>query len=474
MALDDHSVIVIGGGPAGLTAAYEAVRQNIRPIVLEKSDKVGGLARTEIYKGYRFDIGGHRFFTKIKEVQHLWEEMLNGDFLKVRRLSRIYHQSQFFNYPLSLFNVLKNLGIIESLLILFSYLKAQIWPCPEEETFEQWVINRFGSRLYKKFFKSYTEKVWGISCDRIQADWAAQRIKGLSLLSAVLNAIFEANETKTLISEFHYPTLGVGMMWEHYQKVIENLGGVVHCNAEVIQLRREGHQIKNITVQKGDGAVELTGKHILSSMPLSELITKIEPLPPKEIVCSASKLTYRASILIGLIIEQKELFPDQWIYIHNLECKVGRIQNYKNWSAAMVPDLKKTSIGMEYFCREGDGLWTMSDGELLDLATRELSILELARIADVVDGVVFRQPKAYPVYDRDYRRHLNVIQIFLKNIQNLQTIGRNGLHRYNNQDHSMLAAKCAVDAMIRGGEGKSAIWRVNAEDEYHEQIGTVA
>lgn len=469
MIMDDHSVVIIGAGPAGLTAAFELVKRKIKPIVLEKADKVGGLARTEIYKGYRFDIGGHRFLTRIEEVKHLWEEMLNGDFLKVRRLSRIYHQNHFFNYPLNLFNVLKNLGIIESLLILFSYLKAQIVPYPEEKTFEQWVINRFGLRLYKKFFKSYTEKIWGISCDRIQADWAAQRIKGLSLISAVLNALFSANRIKTLIHEFHYPIFGSGMMWQRVQEVVEESGGEVHLHTEVLNLRREGSLIKSITARKTGRIIEIPGEHFISTMPLDELIIKFEPPSPDDVIYSSHQLRYRASVLVGLVLDRADLFPDQWIYIHNPECKVGRIQNYKNWSAAMVPDLKKTSIGMEYFSTEGDEIWTMSDDELLDMSSRELAHLGLASMSDVKDGVVFRQPKAYPVYDRDYQRHLEVIQRFIETIDNLQTIGRNGLHRYNNQDHSMFTAMLAVKNLV--GENHD-LWSVNTEQFYQEEFTT--
>jgi len=328
--------------------------------------------------------------------------------------------------------------------ILLSYFKSQLLPFPKEETFEQWIINHFGSRLYEIFFKGYTEKVWGIPCHMIQAGWAAQRVTGLSLFSTVSNALFGANHTKTLIKEFHYPVLGAGMMWRSFQNAIENLGGEVHLNTEVIRLRREGDSIKNITAQKEGKLIEITGRHFISTIPLSELITRIEPLPPEEVVFSAKELAYRASILVGVIINCKELFPDQWIYVHSPKFKVGRIQNYKNWSPAMVPVSTKTSLGMEYFCTEGDEIWELSDDELIDLATQELVGLRLVEMGDVEDGVVFRQPKAYPVYDLDYRKHLEVIQNFIKTIGNLQTVGRNGLHRYNNQDHSMLTGMLAV------------------------------
>jgi protoporphyrinogen oxidase len=465
---DHHLVVVIGAGPAGLTAAYELVKWGIQPVVLEKADKVGGLARTESYRGYRFDIGGHRFFTKVEAVQQLWQEMLREDFLKATRLSRIYYRGRFFSYPLDFFNALSNLGIVESLLILLSYLKAQLWAYPEEEeTFEQWMTNRFGKRLFEMFFRTYTEKVWGIPCHSIQADWAAQRIKGLSLRAAVSNALFDTDNARTLIDEFHYPFLGAGMMWQRFQEVVEGMGGQVWLGAEVVRLERGGGRVTGVVV-KHDGEVHrITGDHYISSMPLAELITRLDPLPPDDVVQAARRLSYRALILVGLIVDHANLFPDQWIYIHSPEVKVGRIQNFKNWSPVMVPDSQKTSLGMEYFCTEGDDTWTMSDAELIQLATRELAGLGLAKISDVEDGVVFRQPKAYPVYDRDYRQHLEMIQRFLGTMDNLQTIGRNGMHRYNNQDHSMLTGMLAARNL--SGEDYD-LWTANAERSY-EGVG---
>lgn len=468
--MDHYPVVIIGAGPAGLTAAYELGKRGIQPIVLETADNVGGLARTETYKGFRFDIGGHRFFTNVDEVQQLWQEMLGEDFLKVPRLSRIYYQGRFFNYPLDLVNALSNLGIVQSLLVLLSYFKAQLWPSPEEETFEQWVTNRFGQRLYQTFFQTYTEKVWGIPCHKIQADWAAQRIRGLSLRAVVSNALFGTNNVKTLISEFHYPTLGPGMMWQRFQEVVERRGGQVQLKTEVLRLTRDGRQIKSITARCAETEVEVCGEHVISSMPLTELITRLDPPPPADVVKAARKLTYRALILVGLIVDQADLFSDQWIYVHSPEVKVGRIQNFKNWSAAMVPDPRKTSLGVEYFCAKGDAIWTMSDAELLDLATRELVSLRLADIADVEDGIVIRQPRAYPVYDREYRKHLEAIRRFLATMDNLQTIGRNGLHRYNNQDHSMLTGVLAVRNLL--GE-KHDLWSVNTERSYYEEFTRV-
>lgn len=463
--MDHHPVVIIGAGPAGLTAAYESVRRGIRPIVLEKADKVGGLARTDRYKGYCFDIGGHRFFTQVDQVQRLWQEMLGEDFLKVPRLSRIYYRGRFLNYPLDFFNALSNLGIVESLLILLSYFKAQLWPYPEEKTFEQWVSNRFGRRLYKTFFQTYTEKVWGIPCHMIQADWAAQRIRGLSLRAAVSNALFDTNNAKSLINEFHYPMLGPGLMWQRFQEAVESRGGQIHLHAEVVRLKREGRGIKGITARCGGEIIEISGEHFISTMPLSDLIARLDPPPPADVVQAARQLTYRAFILVGLIVDRADLFPDNWIYVHSPEVKVGRVQNFKNWSPAMVPDPQKTSLGMEYFCTEGDAVWRMSDTELIELATRELASLGLAYAAEVEDGAVIRQPKAYPVYDREYRQHLQVIQRHLATIDNLQTIGRNGMHRYNNQDHSMLTGMLAVRNLL--GEDHD-LWSANTERSYYE------
>jgi protoporphyrinogen oxidase len=463
--MNHQVVVVIGAGPAGLTAAYELIKRDIQPVVLEKADKVGGLARTEKYKGYRFDIGGHRFFTKFEEVQKLWQDVLGEDFLRVPRLSRIYYQGLFFNYPLAFFNTLSNLGLVESLLILLSYFKAQLWPYPQEETFEEWVTNRFGRRLYKTFFQTYTEKVWGIPCHKIQADWASQRIKGLSLAAAVSNALLGTNNAKSLINEFHYPVLGPGMMWQRFGELVESHGGQVHLNTEVIRLRREGRHIKSVIAQNGEKIIEISGEHFISSMPLTELIARFDPPPPAEVVRVARKLNHRAFIIVGLIVDRANLFPDNWLYVHSPEIEVGRIQNFKNWSAAMVPDPTKMSLGMEYFCTEGDELWAMSDAELIQLATRELASLGLNDASEVVDGVVFRQPKAYPVYDREYRRHLVVIQHFLATIDNLHTVGRNGMHRYNNMDHSMHTGMLAVQNILGAHHD---LWEVNEGEEYLE------
>lgn len=466
-----HPVVIIGAGPAGLTAAYELTKREVHPHVLEAASQVGGISRTEIYKGYRFDIGGHRFFTKVDVVNQLWQEVLGDEFIQVPRLSRIYYQNKFYDYPLSIYTTLLNLGMIESALILMSYLKAKVkgklQPNIEPETFEEWVTDCFGGRLYRTFFKTYTEKVWGIPCNKIEAEWAAQRIKGLSLKKAVINAVFGSNDTKTLIKEFDYPIYGPGMMWERFQQKVNEKGGQVSLNTPVVSVKRDGYHITEIIAHQNGEEISIAADNFISSMPVTALVNRLDPLPPKEVLQAAKSLSYRDFLIVALIIDKAELFPDNWIYIHSPEVKVGRIQNFKNWSPAMVPDLSKTCLGLEYFCTKGDEIWELSDTELLDLATAEIEKLGLAKASEVKDGTILRQPKAYPVYDRDYRRHLQVIQDYLLQFDNLQTIGRNGMHRYNNQDHSMLTGVLAAKNVL--GENHD-LWNVNTERSYHEEF----
>jgi protoporphyrinogen oxidase len=461
-------VVVIGAGPAGLTAAYELVRQGYQPIVVEKAGQVGGLARTEIYRGYRFDIGGHRFYTKIREVQQLWEEVLGDDLLKVSRQSHIYYRGRFFSYPLDFFDTLSNLGFIESARAVLSYLGSKIRPYPEEDTFEQWVCNRFGRRLYQMFFQTYTEKVWGMPCSAIQADWAAQRIRGLSLGKAVFHAVFGANhQVKTLVEAFDYPRLGSGMMWQRFQENIERRGGQVWLGAEVVRLERQADLIVAVIARQDGQEHRLAARRVISSMPLGDLFARLDPPLPAEVLQAGRGLRYRDFILVGLIVDREKLFPDHWIYVHSPEVNVGRIQNFKNWSAAMSPDPCKTHLGLEYFCNQGDTLWQMSDADLIALATRELAHLKLADAVEVEDGVVIRQPRAYPIYDASYRARLDVLRGYLGTIGNLHTIGRNGMHHYNNQDHSMLAGLLA--ARIVAGEAHD-LWRLSADLSYYEEL----
>jgi protoporphyrinogen oxidase len=460
-------LIVIGAGPAGLTAAYESIKNKLHPLLVEKSGQVGGIARTEFYRGYRFDIGGHRFFTHFDEIQRIWREVLENDFITVNRVSRIYYKNRFYKYPLSFSNAISNLGILEGLLIFISYLKAKTLPNKTEDNLEQWLTNRFGRRLYQTFFQTYTEKIWGMPCSNIQSDWAAQRIKGLSLRSVLYDAIAQGskNGAKTLIREFQYPVHGPGMMWQSMLNRIEELGGKVMLNSRAICLEYKDSQVQALLVRHEGKEILLPGGSFISSIPLDELVLLLDPFPPDSVLRAAENLRYRDFILVGLILNKSELFPDNWIYVHSPEVKVGRIQNFKNWSAAMVSDKNKTSLGMEYFCNKGDEIWELSDNELIQMAKREIQMLGFSTQADVEDGVVFRQPKAYPVYDRDYRKNARIIRAFLETIGNLQTIGRNGLHRYNNQDHSMLTAKMAV-ANLFGEEHD--LWAVNTEPSYYE------
>lgn len=464
-----NQVIVIGAGPAGLTAAYELLKQGVKPIVLEKSHTVGGLARTENYKGYRVDMGGHRFFTKVEEVQALWQEILGEDFLRRPRLSRIYYNGKYFYYPLRFFNALSGLGMIESALILLSYIRSQLFPHPREETFEEWVSNRFGPRLYRIFFKTYTEKVWGIPCSEIKAEWAAQRIRGLSLPAAVLNAILKpkSGSIKTLIDEFHYPRHGPGMLWQRAKEMVEARGGEVRLHSEVIRVEHDRTQVTGVSTRRNGREEHLSGNALISSMPISELIQRLDPPAPAEVRQGAAQLSYRDFLTVALIVKRPDVFPDNWIYIHSPEVQVGRVQNFKNWSPEMVPDPSRTCLGLEYFCNAGDALWNLSDAELIELGVRELERIGLVQAAEVEEGVVFRQTKAYPVYTGEYQAHLDRIRQYLARFPNLQTVGRNGLHMYNNQDHSMLTAILAVRNLM--GE-QHDVWSVNTERSYHEEI----
>lgn len=457
-------IIIIGGGPAGLTAAYQLIQSGYTPIVFEQSDKVGGISRTEYYQGYRLDIGGHRFYTKVREVEDMWHNVMEEDFEQVDRLSRIYYKGKYFKYPLEFMDALKQVGVVESVLILLSYIQAQIMPSPVEDTFEQWVSNRFGKHLFNMFFKAYTEKVWGIPTDKIRADWAAQRIKDLSIKTIILNAIRNTGKIKTLINQFHYPRLGPGMMWEKVRDLIIDAGGEVRMNTRIDRIIYDDNSVPKIITDTGE---EIFAEQIISTMPLRKLIHSIEPKPPQHVLDASNQLKYRDFLIVGLIINQEHLFPDNWIYIHSPDVQVGRIQNFKNWSDDMVPDLNKSCIGMEYFCNIGDDLWNMADDDLIRLAGQELEKLGLANAVDVEDGFIVRQPKAYPVYDEFYREALDVISDYIRGLDKLQTVGRNGMHRYNNQDHSMLTAMLAVQNILGANYD---LWTVNTERSYYEEF----
>ncbi len=463
-------IVIMGAGPAGLTAAWELVRAG-RDVVVWEADPsyVGGISRTVQAQGFRFDIGGHRFFSKSEEVNEVWRQIMPDDFIDCPRLSRIYYKGKFFNYPLEAMNAFLNLGPLETINILLSYVQARLKPIKPELSFAQWVTNRFGKRLFEIFFKSYTEKVWGISCDEISADWAAQRIKGLSLREAVISAFQgkkAAPTAKTLIRNFFYPRLGPGQMWETAAHKILDKGGGIFLDRRVQTIHWDETGVTHITGTNGAGEFfQQEGSYFLSSIPLKELMLSLDPPPPKEVQNAAKALRYRDFLTVCLIVNRAKVFPDTWIYIHDPSVKVGRVQNYKNWSAAMVPDPEMTSLGMEYFCFEGDNLWNATDYDLAQLAIREAVQIGLVQASEVKDAFVVRMAKAYPIYDQHYQDHLKIIKEWVCQFANLQPVGRNGMHHYNNQDHSMMTAMLAV-RNIQGGNYDC--WKVNTEAEYHE------
>jgi len=463
------NIIIAGAGPAGLTAAYEASKKGLKPIIFEKDKEVGGISKTVNYKDYLFDIGGHRFFTKYDDVKKIWDEILGEDFLTRPRLSRIYYNNNFFYYPLKPLNALKNLGLINSISVMLSYMSSQIRPYKNVKNFEEWISNKFGKKLFNIFFKTYTEKVWGISCKEIQADWAAQRIKSLSLGKAILNSIgfLGKGRVTTLIDEFQYPRKGPGQMWNTAKKLIEQNGGRVELNAPVVQINRKDDKIVSATIKNNGSLQEVSGDHFLSTIPLRDLVQAIKPNAPAEVLKAAQNLKYRDFFTVGLIIDKPSIFPDNWIYIHSPEVQVGRIQNFKNWSPEMVPDPRMTTLGLEYFCFDADKIWNKDDRELIEMGKEEAVKLKFASKEQILDGLVIRSPKTYPIYDEGYKERIEMIKNYLSSIKNLQTMGRNGLHRYNNQDHSMLSAMYVIRNIL--GE-KHSVWDINIDEEYHETI----
>ena len=461
----ERPVVVIGGGPAGLTAGYLLAKQGLPVIVLESTDQVGGIARTEVRDGYRFDLGGHRFFTKVKEVDDLWHEIMKEEFLKRPRKSRIYYNNKFFEYPLDGMDVIKNLGLVELVRCFVSYLWAAIKPKGPEDTFEQWVSNRFGKRLFTIFFKTYSEKLWGVPTSEIRSEFAAQRIKGLSFFSAAKSAFFgnKGNKIKSLISEFNYPRYGPGQMWEQMTDDIRAHGGEVRLNAPVTRLRIDGGRVVELVA----GGETLTPSHVISSLPLRTTVGIADPEAPVDVRDAARGLRYRDFLTVALVIKSPVTWDDNWIYIHQPGVNVLRIQNFRSWSEFLVPNDTDTSLGMEYFCFEGDQIWSMSDDDLVAMASREIEHLGLARSEDVKFGFAVRVHKAYPMYDVEYPERVATIRGWLEGIENLTQVGRNGLHRYNNSDHSMLTAMRAVDNILLGTDHD--IWAVNAESVYHEE-----
>jgi protoporphyrinogen oxidase len=472
------TVAIIGAGPAGLTAAYLLSKNNVDVTVLEADPVyVGGISRTATYKGFHFDIGGHRFFSKSKAVEDFWTEILPDDMLVRARSSRIFYDGKFFAYPLKAFEALIKLGIFRSTLCVLSWLKAKLFPVRNPNNFEDWVSNQFGKRLFNTFFKSYTEKVWGMSCKEISADWAAQRIKGLSLGSAIKNALIpqryngdRSKVIKTLINSFRYPRRGPGMMWEVCAEKTKAMGGQIEMGCKVTGCSHdEARSAWNLTFKDRHGnAQTLEAEHVISSAPMRELVRGIRPAVSDEAKHAADSLKYRDFLTVMLILKERHVFEDNWIYIHDPSVKVGRVQNFRSWSPEMVPDPDKACYGLEYFCFEHDGLWNSKDDELIELAKRELIQIGLAKEGDVVDGCVVRQKKAYPVYDDDYAKHVATIREELDaRYPNLHLVGRNGMHKYNNQDHAMMTAMLCVENILADAKLYD-LWEVNQDAEYHE------
>lgn len=519
-----QKVIIIGAGPAGLTAAYELARDGkYLPILLEASDTVGGISRTVEYKGNRIDIGGHRFFSKSDWVMEWWRSILpfysqeetveifyhgkrrvtssdifgqknipnDGKVFLVRnRLSRIYYLRRYFDYPISLSaNTLKNLGLWRAGKIGLSYLFALAFPRRPEVSLEDFLINRFGKTLYLTFFKDYTEKVWGVPCNRISAEWGAQRIKGLSIIEALLHAIRKSlnfwHSTSTpktsLIEKFLYPRLGPGQLWQEVARKVVDLGGVIHFNVRAVEFSLSDGRITYVEGIRPDGErVRFDGEFFISTMPVKDLVAGISPSPPPEVIEIAKSLPYRDFITVGLLLRKMKrtrdelcasdnnMPPDNWIYIQEPNVRIGRLQIFNNWSPDLVADQKTIWLGLEYFCQQDEDLWSMNDKDLIDFAATELEKIGMIDKMDVIDGTVIRVPKAYPAYFGSYE-HFSIVKEWLDKIENLFLVGRNGMHRYNNQDHSMLTAKLAVDAILSGTYDKSEIWKVNIDDDYHEE-----
>jgi protoporphyrinogen oxidase len=467
--------LVIGAGPAGLTAAYDLSKRGKNVLVVERdAEYVGGISRTVEYKGFRFDIGGHRFFSKSQRVNDLWDELMPDDFLTRPRSSRIYYNNKFFNYPIQAFDALSKLGVIEAFICVLSYLKARILPYKNPKNFEEWTVNCFGRRLFSIFFKTYTEKVWGMKCTEISADWGAQRIKGLTLLDVFKNSFSKRNKGEekfsTLITSFRYPRLGPGQMWDSARDKIEEMGNAVRMGCSVTDVERNSDSgLWTVSVQDQNGDVEtFTADHLISSTSIVELVKMLGQSVTEDVKATAKRLKYRDFLIVAVIANEEDAFNDNWVYIHDPSMKVGRVQNFRSWSNDLVPDQSKVCYGMEYFCFEGDDLWDAPDQELIDLAVEEVCRLSLCKKESVVDASVVRQPKAYPVYDDGYAGNVAVVADYLKSVfPNLYLVGRNGMHKYNNQDHAMMTALLTVENII-AGEQLYDVWAVNQDAEYHE------
>jgi protoporphyrinogen oxidase len=466
---EDLPVVIAGAGPGGLTAAYQLLKRDMHPIVLEADSVVGGISRTVERDGWRFDLGGHRFFTKVPEVEALWHEILPQDEFMMRpRMSRIFYNGKYIDYPLRAFDALRKVGPGQAILCGLSYLWARIHPPKDESNYENWLVARFGWRLYRIFFKTYTEKVWGVEVSDMPADWAAQRVKNLDLRKAVINAILPKRgqtEITTLIEEFQYPKYGPGEMWEVCAEKVQAAGGELHLESRLTGIHTEGGLARSITYVHDGDEKQVDVAHVISTMPMRELVHCFDPSPPAEVVAAADGLHYRDYLTVALIVPQSRSFPDNWIYIHDPNVEMGRIQNYGSWSPYLVKD-GRTCLGLEYFVFEGDDMWNMADDDLIALGTKELIQLGLAAPGDVEGGYVVRVEKAYPYYDFTYKTNVQIIRDYLaETAPNVHPVGRNGMHKYNNQDHSMYTAMLTVENMFGA---TNDIWSVNVEEEYHE------
>jgi protoporphyrinogen oxidase len=473
LATPDAPVVIAGAGPGGLTAGYLLAQRGEHPVVLECDDIVGGISRTEMRDGWRFDLGGHRFFTKVPEVEALWHEILpDGDFLLRPRMSRIFYKGKYYDYPLKALNALRNLGLTESFLCGLSYFRARLHPPDDQENYENWLVSRFGWRLYRTFFKTYTERVWGVEVSQMPADWAAQRIKNLDLGKAILNAVRPKRNQKditSLIEEFQYPKYGPGMMWEVCAEKMQAAGGTLHLGSRLTRIAVADGRAQSVTYSRAGEELTTAASHVISTMPLRELVHTFDPPPPAEVMEAADALHYRDYITVALVVPASRSFPDNWIYIHAPEVNVGRIQNYGSWSPYLVKD-GRTCLGLEYFVFEGDAMWETPDDELIAMASKELDQLGLVEAGDVESGYVVRVRKAYPYYDFSYKENVLTIRRWLEaQAPNVHPVGRNGMHKYNNQDHSMYTAMLTVENMYGASHD---IWSVNVEEEYHEAGST--
>ena len=473
-------VVIIGAGPAGLTAAYELGKRGGSATVIEADDVVGGISRTVVADGYRFDIGGHRFFTKVDEVEALWHEILpDEDFMLRPRSSRIYYRGKFYDYPIKPLNALRNLGPLEAVRCVLSYLWVRVRPPKDQSSLEGYVAANYGWRLYSHFFKTYTEKVWGVPASELSADWGAQRIKGMSLWQAVWEPLRarlargtrdKSKQVTSLIEQFQYPKYGPGMMWERCHELVEAQGSKVVFRSKVTKVtHRDGRAVSVTATDESGAETTYPADHVISSMPFPALLRAMDPPPPADVLAAADDLSFRDFLSVALVVPaDKVAWDDNWIYIHAPEVKTMRVQNFGSWSPYLVKDGRNV-LGLEYTAIEGDEWWRASDEELIEAGKAELEVLGLMDGRDVEAGYVVRMPKAYPTYDDDYKANVDVLRRWLEaNAPNVHPVGRNGMHRYNNQDHSMFTALLTVDNLYGGSHD---IWDVNVEEEYHEEAG---